>query len=160
MIRKATLTDKDFIFGLYMHPAVNPYLLYEPMDMVTFEPIVADLLRKEMLFIYQNPDGLAVGMFKLVPHTYRSAHIVYLGGVAVDPQYSGKGYGFKMMQHIIAFTKDKGFLRVELSVAIQNEKAISLYEKVGFEKEGTLKKYTYLQQKNIFIDEILMAYIM
>ena len=103
---------------------------------------------------------MPVGMFKLVPHTYRSAHIVYLGGVAVHPKWAGKGYGFLMMKAIIDYAKQQGFLRIELSVAVQNLKAISLYEKVGFEKEGTLKKYTYLQEKNTFIDEILMAYIM
>ena len=142
-----------------MHPAINPFLLYEQMDEAAFNPIFAELAQKELVFIYFNEERLPVGMFKLVPHTYRSAHIVYLGGVAVHPRWAGKGFGFLMMKSIIDYAREIGFLRIELSVAIQNLKAMSLYEKVGFEKEGTLKKYTYLKEKNIFIDEILMAYI-
>ena len=159
MIKKATLQDFNFFYELYMHPAINPYLLYEPMDEAAFNPIFTELAQKELVFIYFNEERLPVGMFKLVPHTYRSAHIVYLGGVAVHPRWAGKGYGFLMMKSIIDYAREIGFLRIELSVAIQNLKAMSLYEKVGFEKEGTLKKYTYLKEKNIFIDEILMAYI-
>ena len=159
MIRKATLQDFNFFYELYMHPAINPFLLYEPMDEAAFNPIFAELVQKELVFIYFNEERLPVGMFKLVPHTYRSAHIVYLGGVAVHPRWAGKGFGFLMMKSIIDYAREIGFLRIELSVAIQNLKAMSLYEKVGFEKEGILKKYTYLKEKNIFIDEILMAYI-
>ena len=160
MIRIATIQDINFFYELYMHPAINPYLLYEPMGIAAFKPIFTDLVQKALIFIFLNEEKLPVGMFKLVPHTYRSAHIVYLGGVAVHPKWAGKGYGFLMMKAIIDYAKQQGFLRIELSVAVQNLKAISLYEKVGFEKEGTLKKYTYLQEKNTFIDEILMAYIM
>ncbi len=159
MIKKAIIKDINFFYELYMHPAINPFLLYEPMDEAAFNPIFTELVQKELVFIYFNEERLPVGMFKLVPHTYRSAHIVYLGGVAVHPKWAGKGYGFLMMKAIIDYAKDLGFLRIELSVAVQNLKAISLYEKVGFEKEGTLKKYTYLKEKDTFIDEILMAYI-
>lgn len=159
MIRKATLQDFNFFYELYMHPAINPFLLYEQMDEAAFNPIFAELAQKELVFIYFNEERLPVGMFKLVPHTYRSAHIVYLGGVAVHPRWAGKGYGFLMMKSIIDYAREIGFLRIELSVSVLNLKAMSLYEKVGFEKEGTLKKYTYLKEKNIFIDEILMAYI-
>jgi len=159
MIRKATIKDINFFYDLYMHPDINPYLLYEPMDLATFNPIFADLVQKNLVYIYLNEEKLPVGMFKLVPHTYRSAHIVYLGGVAVHPKWAGKGYGFLMMKAIIEYTRERSFLRIELSVAVQNSKAISLYEKVGFEKEGTLKKYTYLKEKDTFIDEIMMAYI-
>ena len=159
MIRKATLQDFNFFYELYMHPAINPFLLYEQMDEAAFNPIFAELAQKELVFIYFNEERLPVGMFKLVPHTYRSAHIVYLGGVAVHPRWAGKGFGFLMMKSIIDYAREIGFLRIELSVSVLNLKAMSLYEKVGFKKEGTLKKYTYLKEKNIFIDEILMAYI-
>lgn len=159
MIRKAIIQDINFFYELYMHPDINPYLLYEPMDIAAFNTIFADLVQKDLVYIYFNEEKLPVGMFKLVPHTYRSAHIVYLGGVAVHPKWAGKGYGFLMMKAIIDYARERGFLRIELSVAVQNLKAISLYEKVGFEKEGTMKKYTYLQEKDVFIDEIMMACI-
>jgi RimJ/RimL family protein N-acetyltransferase len=158
MIRKVTTLDFEFIYGLYMHPQVNPFLLYEMMDAETFKPIFEDLLRKEVLYIFED-NNVAVGMFKLVPLSYRNTHIAYLGGVAIDPLFAGKGHGLGMLRAIINYANDKGFLRVELSVASINHKAIRLYEKAGFEKEGLLKNYTYLKSENQFLDEVMMAWI-
>jgi len=146
----------SYIYILYMHPEVNPYLLYEMMGEETFRPIFEDLIKEEVLFLYKN--GLEnIGMCKLIRQKYRNEHILYLGGLAIHPDYFGKGFGKKMMQEIIDFCKKKGVSRIELSVAIHNEKAIRLYEKVGFTKEGVLKNYTYLKSKDQFIDEILMS---
>ena len=41
----------------------------------------------------------------------------------------------------------------------QNEPAIKLYKKVGFEEEGILKNYTYLKKENKYINEVLMSLI-
>jgi len=158
MIRRMTQQDFDFIYGLYMHPEVNKYLLYEPMPQKEFTPIFAELLQKEIIYLFENA-GLAAGMFKLIPYTHRSSHIAYLGGLAIHPSHSGKGLGSIMMKEIIDHAKEKGFLRIELSAAVINEKAIRLYEKAGFFKEGILKKYTYLKKENKFLDEVMMAWV-
>jgi len=63
------------------------------------------------------------------------------------------------MEEIKSYIKAQGFPRVELSVATSNEKAIRLYEKAGFEKEGLLKKYTFLKSEQKFLDEVLMAWL-
>ncbi len=158
MIRKATIDDFDFIYHLYMHPAINPFLLYEMMDAESFKPIYDELQQKGVLYVYHNGEA-ATGMFKLVPLQYRNSHIAYLGGLAVHPEFAGKGIGNKMIQEIIAFVKEKGFLRIELSVATFNERAIRLYEKNGFEKEGVLRKLTHLVSEGRYIDEVLMSYL-
>ena len=158
MIRIATPGDQDFIFSMYMHPQVNPFLLYEIMDKDEFEPIYKDLLEKKVKFIYEN-DGVQVGMFKLIPLTYRTSHIVYLGGLAIHPDQKGRGYGKKMMEEIVEFARSRGFLRIELSVADINTTAINLYERSGFGKEGVLRKYSFLKKEERFMDEILMAYL-
>jgi putative acetyltransferase len=62
-----------------------------------------------------------------------------------------------MMEEIIAYCRQKNFLRIELSVATENEKAIRLYEKAGFVKEGVMKRFTYLKSENRFLDEVMMA---
>jgi L-phenylalanine/L-methionine N-acetyltransferase len=158
MIRKAGPEDIDFIYGLYMHPQVNPWLLYEPMDKEPFRPIFLELLEKQVKYIFFDDKG-PVGMFKLIPLTYRTDHIAYLGGLAVDPSFAGKGYGQQLLNEILAFAKQQGFKRVELSVAVINEKAIRLYEKSGFNKEGILKNYTHLKKEDKYLDEVLMAYL-
>lgn len=156
MIRKATTDDFDFIYELYMHPQNNPFLLYEQMHTNAFLPIFNGLQSKGLLYIYEV-DSIQTGMCKLVPQQHRNSHIVYLGGLAIHPFFGGKGEGKKMMEDIIDHVRQQGFLRIELSVAVSNEKAIRLYEKVGFVKEGILKKYTHLKAENKFIDEVMMA---
>ncbi|MCW3118967.1 MAG: GCN5-related N-acetyltransferase [Chitinophagaceae bacterium] len=158
MIRKIENQDYEFIFNLYMHPDTNPYLMYEVMAKDAFLPIYQDLLQRDIVYVYSD-EGKDIGMFKLVPLTYRSSHVAYLGGLAVHPSSAGKGYGFKMMQEIVVFAQKKGFLRIELSTAVTNEKAVHLYTKAGFEKEGILKKYTHLKSGNIFLDEVMMAWV-
>jgi L-phenylalanine/L-methionine N-acetyltransferase len=158
MIRKATAPDFDFIYSLYMHPQVNPFLLYEMMDATSFKPIYDDLLAKDIKYVFEE-NGNAVGMFKLIPLTYRTSHITYLGGLAVHPAFAGKGCGLTMLKEIMAYAKQQHFLRVELSVASINERAIHLYEKAGFVKEGVLRNYTYLKSENKFLDEVMMAWI-
>ena len=156
MLEKIKADDFSYIYGLYMNPEVNPYLLYEMMDAETFKPIFNELLKDEVLYLYK--EGLqTLGMCKLIRQKHRNEHIIYLGGVAIHPDYFGKGFGKKMMLEIIDFCKKESILRIELSVASFNEKAIQLYESVGFTKEGVLKNYTYLKSKNQYIDEVLMS---
>lgn len=156
MLDKVKASDFSYIYKLYMHPNVNPYLLYELMDENVFKPIFDDLLENQVLYLYKENDE-TMGMCKLIKQKYRNEHIVYLGGLAIHPDYFGKGFGKKIMHEIIYFCKNKGVLRIELSVAVHNKKAIQLYESVGFIKEGVLKKYTYLKSKNEFIDEVIMS---
>lgn len=156
MIRKATGNDFNFLYFLYMHPQVNPYLLYEYMQQDDFHTVFNELLHKKVLYIFEV-NGVHVGMFKLVPQQHRNAHIAYLGGVAIEPEHAGKGYGLQMMKEIIDYAKQKGFVRLELTVSTSNEKAIQLYLKAGFQHEGVLKKYTYLKSKDQYVDEAVMA---
>jgi RimJ/RimL family protein N-acetyltransferase len=158
MVRPATTTDFDFFFGLYMHPKVNPFLLYEQMPAAEFQPIFDDLIAKQIIYVFEN-GGQNIGMFKLVPLTHRTAHIAYLGGVAVHPDHAGQGFGEKMMVSIIGLGKKMGLKRIELSTATINHKAIRLYERVGFEKEGVLRNYTYLKSENKFLDEVMMSFL-
>ena len=158
MIRNITANDFDFIYYLYMHPQVNPFLLYENMDAQSFKPIFNDLLKKNIIYIFEA-DAVAVGMFKFIPQSYRTAHVAYLGGLAIDPSYAGKGYGLQMMNEIIGLGKQMAILRIELGVDVINAKAIHLYEKAGFVKEGILRKYTWLKTENRFLDEYMMSYL-
>lgn len=159
MIRKITAGDFEYIYQLYMHPVTNPWLLYEMMDKDAFQSIFDDLLAKDIIYIY-NEEGVDIGMFKFIHQQHRNAHMAYLGGLAIHPDYAGKGYGQKMMQDIIALGKQLHLARIELSTATINEKAIRLYEKAGFEKEGILRKYTWFKNENRFIDEVMMSIIL
>lgn len=156
MIRHATTADFEFIFELYMHPAINPWLLYEPMDAVHFQPIFQELLDRGVLYVFEVEE-VPVGMCKLVPEEHRSAHVLYVGGIGIHPSFSGNGYGVQLMEAIKLFADAEGFKRLELSVALINEKAMHVYEKAGFQQEGVLRKYTYQKAQDRYLDEVMMS---
>jgi putative acetyltransferase len=157
MISTAVTSDFDYFYGLYMHPKINPFLLYEQMSVEEFRPVFTELQEKGYLYVYQDQEGVPVGMYKLVPQQYRNSHVVYLGGLAIDPLFGGKGYAGKMLKEIREMTIQKGFTRIELTVAVMNEKAIRLYEKAGFQQEGRLRNFTFLVSENRYIDEVIMS---
>lgn len=158
MSRQATASDFSFIYQLYMHPENNRWLLYDAMDEISFQPIFDELIKRGHLYV-SEAEGMPVGMFKLQPMRYRNSHIVYLGGVAIDPMHKGKGYGSKMISDSVNIAKQMGFTRMELTVATVNEKAIQLYERYGFEKEGVLKNYSYLKDEGVYLDEWVMGLV-
>jgi arsenate reductase (thioredoxin) len=158
MLRQATATDFTFIYGLYMHPQTNPWLLYEPMDEAAFAPVYEDLFAKACIYVFEQ-GGRALGMCKLLPQPHRNSHTVYLGGVAIDPAEAGKGHGKRMLLEAIDWAREKGFWRIELTVAAINTKAIALYQKAGFAVEGTLRQFTWLKSEGRLIDEVMMSYL-
>jgi L-phenylalanine/L-methionine N-acetyltransferase len=158
MLCQAQIADISFFYELYMHPQTNPYLLYETMNLAEFEPIYADLIAQKALFYYEEAEQ-KIGMVKLLPLTYRSAHIVYLGGFAIHPAFFGQGKATKFLQEIIQYAHNQGFKRIELSTATTNAAAIRVYEKCGFAHEGILRNYTYLQSQDVYLDELMMAYL-
>lgn len=157
--RPATAEDFEFMYSLYFHPDINPFLLYDHMDRPNFVPIFNALLEQKVLYIFEY-EGQAAGMFKLIPLAHRTAHIAYVGGVAMSPAYAGRGLGKLMMHEIIGLAQTMGLRRLELSTATTNERAIRLYTSVGFEREGVLRKYSWLRPENEFLDEVMMSLLL
>lgn len=59
----------------------------------------------------------------------------YMLGVQMRPDLTGKGMGVEIVKAILEFGKEKyNFDNIELLVAKFNERAIKVYEKLGFEK--------------------------
>lgn len=159
MTRKATASDFDFVYKLYMHPLTNSWLTYDFIEAADFIPIYNNLLKDEVLYIFEEA-GEAKGMFKLIPLQHRNAHIVYLGGVAIHPNFKGIGLGTLMMQEIILLAKAQKKHRIELTTASENVTASRLYEKMGFQKEGLLKNFCYMKHENRYLDEVLYALLL
>lgn len=77
-------------------------------------------------------------------------------GISIRKQYWGIGLGSFMMEYLIKWCKsNKITKRIELLVREDNERAIKLYEKFGFEREGLLKGDMYVD--NIYYNTIMMG---
>ncbi|MCB1196729.1 MAG: GNAT family N-acetyltransferase [Deltaproteobacteria bacterium] len=73
---------------------------------------------------------------------------------------SRTGTRYKIPYKVIEVLQAEGFLRIELMVEADNEKAIALYQKLGFCIEGTLKQYVKRKDQNHYVDEQYMAWMM
>ena len=89
-------------------------------------------------------EGEIVGMLSLhVSERLRRAHVGDLGMVVHD-KWAGKGVGTALMEAAIDLADNwLNLSRLELTVYTDNEPALRLYKKLGFEVEGTHKKYAF-----------------
>lgn len=58
-----------------------------------------------------------------------------VGGLAILPEYRGKGIGTQLLEALMNEARASGFKSISLSVD-PNNPALQLYEKYGFKKEG------------------------
>lgn len=80
-------------------------------------------------------------------------------GITVRKPYWGLGIGSILMESLISWAKDTKIIRkINLRVRIDNQKAIKLYEKFGFEKEGILRREFMIDGE--FYDSILMGLLL
>lgn len=84
----------------------------------------------------------------------RITHRVSLG-MSVRKDFNNLGLGTVMMKYIMDKAKEMGKLKMELDVRKDNIYAIRLYERFGFELEGTIKKGFYVDDK--YIDLLFMG---
>ena len=81
--------------------------------------------------------------------------VAHIGEVLKE--YWGMGLGAAMMEEIIWWAENSGVIRrLELTVQARNKRAIHLYQKFGFIKEGKMQR-SFLTRQNEFIDAYLMA---
>ncbi|ACA44019.1 GNAT family N-acetyltransferase [Clostridium botulinum] len=106
--------------------------------------------------IKEEDEKKVVGVIGLnINSNPRTKHTASLG-MMVHKAYQGNGIGKKLMSEILDLADTWLMLvRIELGVFTDNEKAIKLYEKFGFEIEGT-KKYAAIKNGR-YADEYIMA---
>ena len=77
-------------------------------------------------------------------------------GMAVRDDFQGQGVGSALMQAAVEMADNwLNLTRFELEVYCDNEPAVRLYKKFGFEIEGTLKQYAFRAGK--YVDVYAMA---
>lgn len=108
------------------------------------------------LFVVAEIDGKIVGNLTFIGgKRERIAHVGEFG-VGLLKEYWGWGIGKALIDYLIQWAKETGVVRkINLRVREDNTRAINLYENMGFEKEGILKRDMYVKGK--FYDSICMG---
>jgi len=102
-------------------------------------------------------DDKIVGMLGLhaTPWTARRTHVAHIG-MAVHDQWVRKGVGTALMKAALDLADNwLNLSRLELTVYTDNEPALRLYKKLGFQIEGTHRKYAF--RDGAFVDAYTMA---
>ncbi len=159
MKRLATPADLRSVHAIYMHPTVIPFLGHEAKSLDDFEPIYEDLCNRRSFYVYELENAVA-GFYHLSRHAGRSSHVAYLGTFAVNPAFHRSGVGLQMLTELIAEVRELGIRRVELIVESDNQKALALYRKLGFEIEGTLRKFYKRAEDADYLDDHYMGLLL
>jgi RimJ/RimL family protein N-acetyltransferase len=74
-------------------------------------------------------------------------------GMGLLPEYRGRGLGRRLMEA----AHEEGFVRVELTAHADNLRAVALYEKLGFQREGVTRDSACFDGR--FVDSVVMGRI-
>jgi RimJ/RimL family protein N-acetyltransferase len=75
--------------------------------------------------------------------------------IAVAKPYRGVGVGGAMLNTLLDECRSAGLKTVELAALASNERAIRLYERVGFRRVGVIPKK--IRRRDVAIDELIMS---
>ena len=158
-VRRATPKDAAAFVQTMGDPEVLPNLLQVPhTSEEIWQQRLADNVTpgKADIVLVAEREGRVVGNAGLHPFpNLRRRHAAGLG-IAVAREAQGQGVGHALMQALCDFADNWAqLLRIELTVFADNERAIRLYRRFGFEHEGTHRGYALRAGR--FVDVHCMA---
>lgn len=159
-VRRARVDDAAAIARIMGDPAVYPGLMQMPFASEEAQRArLADSLApgKADVLLVAERGGEIVGSAGMHPcgTSPRRRHAMSIG-ISVRPEAQGQGVGTALMQAMCDYA-DRwiGVLRLELSVYVDNARAIALYRRFGFETEGRYRGYVL--RDGVSIDAFAMA---
>jgi ribosomal protein S18 acetylase RimI-like enzyme len=119
--------------------------------------VVKGVARKEVVSIAAFVGGRVVGHCAINRRKFRDDRHAGVFGIAILDGFRGVGIGEKMMDAALEEARRIGIQLVELDVFSTNAAAIRLYEKMGFEKAGTIpdkifRRGRYYDEDVMFLD--------
>lgn len=159
-IRTAESDDAKQLVKLIKQIENSNFMLFEPGERKT----TVDQQRKRIesmceeetsTILVAEDNGELVGyLFAMGGSPVRVKHAVYLA-IGVAESSRGQGVGAKLFTKLEEWAKKQDIHRLELTVMVHNKAGIALYEKMGFEIEGT-KRHSLFIDGN-YVDEYYMS---
>ena len=159
-VRRARIDDAEAIAAIMDDPAVYAGLMQMPYASAEAQRTrLGDFLApgKLDLLLVAEQGGKVVGSSGMHPAgvAVRRRHVMSIG-ISVLPDVQGQGVGTALMQAMCDYAdRWMGVLRIELTVYTDNDAAIALYRKFGFEMEGRHRGYALRDGR--YVDAFAMA---
>jgi putative acetyltransferase len=155
VIRAATPGDAEQLTALANLPGVRNGTLRLPYQTVEETRQRLQNLGVGAKEIVADRDGLIIGSIFLGPMLGRRRHVASLG-MGVHDDFVGRGVGSILMKAALDVADNwLGLRRVELTVFVDNESAIRLYERNDFATEGRMKDFAFRDGQ--YVDAYAMA---
>ena len=144
-IRRSTPSDIEGIVALYQATGTAGGGLARSPDEVSRD-FVSGFLHKALnggvALVAVDTSGLILGEIHASPLGPRSfAHVLGDLTIAVHPSWQGRGVGRRVFAELLEIVRSEmpHILRVELVTQESNQRALSMYESLGFNREGRMK---------------------
>ena len=111
----------------------------------------------QVIFVVEHENQL-IGFLGAYGEIYRrSHHCVYIV-IGILQNFTGQGIGKQLFETVEKWALDHKLHRLELTVMSHNERAIRLYQKMGYQTEGI--KQDSLWVNGEYVDEYYMSKIL
>lgn len=141
MIRRATAADLSTLVKIQDNNGYNAWS----------EKSLKETLSKGYCVVLEHQNSL-IG-FALFSSVFDEAELL---NIVLLENYQGKGMAAALLMQALSDLKDDDVRSCFLEVGINNQKAIQLYEKLGFKPTG--KRENYYKTDNGTQDALLMQY--
>ncbi len=116
---------------------------------------IRETLKALAIFGAFLPDGTLGGINAFLGNEgSKDRHRGWMIQVYVKPEHRGTGMSRALVEHLIDYASDK-VIQIHLGVWSENEPAIRLYKRLGFEVYGTEPRYLFVNGR--YLDEHLMV---
>ncbi len=161
LIRPVRPEDADDINIIRRQPETARFMLAMPSERIDqTENFIGNLRPNNYEFVAVIPQACGcekvIGMAGIEQGARpRIAHTAGFG-ICVHKEYQDQGIGTALMRQITDLADNwLGITRIELEVDVDNDRAVHLYEKFGFEIEG--RKRMAVLREGKYVDTYLMA---
>jgi putative acetyltransferase len=159
-IRHAEPDDYEALHRIFSGPRVIEGTLQLPLPSAQMWRKRVSEAPEGLYALVACVDGEVVGDLTLetFPTRWHRRHVGEIG-MAVRDDWQGKGVETALMEAALDLADNwLNLTRVELTVYIDNEIGVTLYEKFGFEIEGTHLRYTF--RNGEYVDAYSMARVL
>lgn len=161
-IRRCEINDADNMLKMLLElDKETEYMLFEaderPNDINRVKAMINQSINGDNLLLIATEDDNIIGFLSAQRGIIRKIkHTAYIV-VGIREKFRGKGIGKKLFCELDLWAKENNISRLELTVICPNSMAKQLYEKNGFEVEGTKRNSIFMNGK--YIDEYYMSKI-